>query len=160
MPFVIKRLRNQAHYLSVLFLANNHFINVTQVCWTMKSWNQNEDDYESVKHSLSKSITRLRYLYYSLLVFLIILSTLFGVLLVRTPKQLGDISIVLILGMILIGLLSATYILFKSLVIIVPVKTGKTKRWIEIFFFKFSFQIVVNSVSRNTGLSCAIKKKY
>lgn len=94
----------------------------------MKSWNQNEDDYESVKHSLSKSIKRLRYLYYSLLVFLIILSTLFGVLLVRTPKQLVDISIVLILGMILIGLLSATYILFKSLVNIVPVKTGKTKR--------------------------------
>ena len=94
----------------------------------MKSWEQNEDDYESVKYSLSKTLKRLRYLYYSLLLFLIILMMLFGVLLIRTQKRLVDISIVLLLGVILIGLISAAFILFRSLLPAVPANASKTKR--------------------------------
>jgi len=94
----------------------------------MTSWSKNEDDYEFLKYSLSKTLKRLRYLYYSLLLFLIVLATLFGILLIRTPRRLVDISIVLVIGLILIGLISAAYILFKSLVVTLPVKSGKTRR--------------------------------
>ncbi len=92
----------------------------------MTNWNENEDDYELIKYSLSKTLKRLRYLYYSLLLFLIALTTLFGVLLIKTPKRLVDISIVLVVGLIVIGLISAAYILFKSLLVTVP--ADKTKR--------------------------------
>lgn len=53
---------------------------------------------------------------------------LFGTLLVITPKRLVDMSIVLALGMILIGLISATYILFKTIFVAVPVNADKTRR--------------------------------
>ena len=85
-------------------------------------------EYETLKSSMLKTQARLRYLYYSLLLSLLVLFTLFSMLLLQAYSRSVELSLIVLLGLVLIALIVVSYLLFKKIVASAPLMVRKTEQ--------------------------------